>query len=164
MDICTTLTTVLASEAFRNLLLMSGVLTAIVSVVKVQSIAKKKQTADLLFGCRMDDQLRLGTQHVVAMHDPNGSIKDLLQAEQENSDAAVAVKYVLNHWERVCVGINEGIYHEEMLRQANRTNVVDLYQKSKPFIDAVRHKTGKNTFYKDFEKLALKWKDKPLKG
>lgn len=163
MEICTALTNELASEAFRNLLIMSGVITAIVSVSKVQATAKKKQTADLLFGCRMDEQLRIGTQHVVAMHDPNGSIKDLLQAQKENSDEAVAVKYLLNHWERVCVGINLGIYHEEMLRQANRTNVVDLYQKSKPFIDAVRYKTGKDTFYKDFEALALKWMEKPLK-
>ncbi len=163
MDICTSVTTQLASEAFRNMLLMTGVLVAIISVIKVQSTAKKKQTADLMFGCRMDEQLRLGNEMVATMHDPAGSIKDLLKPERADGDETRAVKYVLNHWERICVGINEGIYHEEMLRQANRTNVVNLYRKAKPFIDAVRHQTGKKTFYKDFEKLALKWEKKPLK-
>mgnify|MGYP003604857631 CR=1 FL=1 len=88
MDICTSVTSQLASEAFRNLLLMTGVLVAIISVIKVQSTAKKKQTADLMFGCRMDEQLRLGNEMVAAMHDPAGSIKDLLKPDKVDGDEA----------------------------------------------------------------------------
>ncbi|WP_122744482.1 DUF4760 domain-containing protein, partial [Pseudomonas viridiflava] len=61
------------------------------------------------------------------------------------------------------VGIVQGIYHEEMLRQSNHSNVVSLYKKAKPFIDAVRYKEQKDTFYRHFEKMALSWDERPLK-
>lgn len=163
MDICLTITEALANEAFRNCLLLCGVATAAISVGVVLSTAKKKQTADLLFGCRLDEQLLLGNARVVAMHDANGSIKNLLDATSpEDIKSLELVKYVLNHWERVAVGIVQGIYHEEMLRQSNRSNVVSLYKKAKPFIEAVRFKAGSDTFYRHFEKMAISWDERPL--
>lgn len=164
MDICLTVTETLANEAFRNFLLLCGVFTAVLSVRVVLSTAKKKQTADLLFGCRLDEQLQLGNARIAAMHDAQEPMKDLLMStDPVDQKAKDAVKYVLNHWERVAVGIVQGIYHEEILRQSNRSNVVSLYKKAKPFIDAVRYKEQKDTFYRHFEKMAMSWDDRPLK-
>lgn len=128
MEFCPTVVENVASEAFRNILMLAGVLTAIISVAIVLSTAKKKQTADLLFGCRLDEHLKVGMQRIAALHDANGSIKDLLKPENESTADAQAVKAVLNHWERIAVGIIQGIYHEEMLRQSNRSNVISLYK------------------------------------
>lgn len=162
MDVTLAIIQALANEAFKNLLLCAGVLTAIISMVVVLRTAKKKQTADLLFGCRLDEKLFDGNARVVAMHDGNGSIRDLLK-DDADKDARAAVLYVLNHWERIAVGIVQGIYHEEMLRQSNRTNVINLYKKAKPFIEAVRHKEGKDTFYRHFEKMAMSWEKRELR-
>jgi len=162
MDICP-VAPVSAVEIVRNLLILLGVLTAIVSVVVVQATAKKKQTADLLFGCRQDKELVEGNQKVAAMHDASGSIRTLAEEINSDTEDAKAVRYVLNHWERVAVGIAQGIYHEEMLRQSNRANVVNLYQKAKPFIQAIRHRHSSDTFYQHFENMALSWEKRPLK-
>ncbi|KTB79061.1 DUF4760 domain-containing protein [Pseudomonas syringae pv. syringae] len=165
MDMCLALAELLAKEALRNVLLFCGVLTAIVSMYMVLATAKKKQTADLLFGCRLDEQLQLGNARIAAMHDAQSPMKDLLlSCNEADRKEKEAVKYVLNHWERVAVGIVQGIYHEEMLRQSNHSNVVSLYKKAKPFIDAVRYKEQKDTFYRHFEKMALSWDERPRKN
>lgn len=78
MDMCLALAELLAKEALRNVLLFCGVLTAIVSMYMVLATAKKKQTADLLFGCRLDEQLQLGNARIAAMHDAQSPMKDLL--------------------------------------------------------------------------------------
>lgn len=51
---CSAIIEFLASELFRNLLVLTGVIVAIVSVLSAKATAKRKQTADLMFGTSPD--------------------------------------------------------------------------------------------------------------
>ncbi|MFG8001814.1 DUF4760 domain-containing protein, partial [Pseudomonas aeruginosa] len=57
---CSAIIEFLASELFRNLLVLTGVIVAIVSVLSAKATAKRKQTADLMFGTRSDQELSKG--------------------------------------------------------------------------------------------------------
>lgn len=167
----------LGSEILRNILLILGLATAIASVVTSKVIAKRKQTADLMFGSRSDEQLSEGYAVIRQLHDdPNGNIRAVFPIKREapedpaeaekhaiQKDKTQKISYVLNYWERISIGIDEGIYCERMLRYSNNTTLISLYTQSLPFIDAVRERSRVPTYFVDIERMALRWKSKPLK-
>lgn len=167
----------LSSELLRNVLLILGLMVAVISVWTSKVIARRKQTADLMFASRSDLQLRDGYDVIRQLHnDPNGNIRaafpaqkampeDVKEAERytEQKKRSVQINYVLNHWERVSIGIDEGIYDERMLRYSHNTSVINIYTQALPYIEVVRERTRVPTYYVDIERLALRWKTMPLK-
>ncbi|DBA08374.1 DUF4760 domain-containing protein [Pseudomonas aeruginosa] len=160
---CSAIIEFLASELFRNLLVLTGVIVAIVSVLSAKATAKRKQTADLMFGTRSDQELSKGYRRLQALHNADDSnMRAYAREDRRESEEANEIRYVLNHWERICVGINQGIYCEKMLREANYSTVMKLYEQAEPFIRAIREIEKKKTFYQELEKLHSKWVKKPL--
>lgn len=167
----------LGSEILRNVLLILGLATAIASVVTSKIIARRKQTADLMFGSRSDEKLSEGYEVIRQLHDdPSGNIRavfpknrevpsDPVEAEKHASQKQKTQKisYVLNYWERISIGIDEGIYCERMLRYTHNTTLINLYTQALPFIEAVRERSRVPSYFADIERLALRWKSKPLK-
>lgn len=167
----------LSSELLRNGLLILGLMVAIISVWTSKVIARRKQTADLMFASRSDLQLSAGYEVIRQLHnDPNGNIRAAFPAQKampddeveakkytEQKQRSVQINYVLNHWERVSIGIDEGIYDERMLRYSNNTSVINIYTQALPYIEAVRERSRVPTYYVDIERLALRWKTMPLK-
>ncbi|MBX8485411.1 DUF4760 domain-containing protein [Pseudomonas cichorii] len=155
---------VLAAEWFRGLMLFVAVTVAITSVLSVKSTAKKKQTADLLFGTRADDRLTEGYKCLQELH--NGTdlnIRTLAMGAPAHAEQARSVRYVLNHWERVFVGVRQNIYDECMLREANYNVVIRMYDQARPFIEAVREKSHIDTYWQCLEEAAERWRKSPLK-
>ncbi|MGA9224457.1 MAG: DUF4760 domain-containing protein [Pseudomonas graminis] len=163
MEACSAVVSFLGSELLRNLLVFSGIVVAIVSVLSVKQTAKRKQTADLLFGTRADEQLSAGYKMLQKLHNATDTNIRVYGTKAKNdSDEANGIRYVLNHWERVCVGMNQGIYDEKMLHASTYSTIMNLYEQALPFIQAVRQATGKDTYYQELECLVLRWKNKPL--
>ncbi|PKF72696.1 DUF4760 domain-containing protein [Pseudomonas fluvialis] len=162
-EFCAGLVSLLGSKAFANFVLATGVAVAIVSVLSAKSTAKRKQTADLMFGTRADAELTKGYKRLQALHNaPDANIRSFAKDDKRDSEEANDIRYVLNHWERICVGINQGIYCEKMLHEASYSTVMNLYAQANPFIAAIRESTGKHTFYQELESLAKRWEKKPL--
>lgn len=160
---CSVVLSFLSSELLRNLLVFSGIVVAVVSVISAKQTAKRKQTADLLFGTRADAELSAGFKLLQRLHNATDiNIRVYAKKDKNDSDEANKIRYVLNHWERVCVGINQGIYDEKMLHESSYSTVIGLYSQASPFIQAVRENTGKDTYYQELECLYNSWKEKPL--
>jgi hypothetical protein len=84
----------ITAEVFRNFLLASGVLVAVVSVLTARTIARKKQTADLLFATRSDQTLQEGYRLVVEYsQNTNKNIRALAAAGPPSDDAKKFVMY-----------------------------------------------------------------------
>lgn len=155
---------VLAKEWFKGAMLLTAVTVAITSVLSVKSTAKKKQTADLLFGTRADDKLTAGYSVLQALHNEKAlNMRALAEGGDEHAESARNIRYVLNHWERVFVGVRQGIYDECMLREANYNVVIRTYDQARPFIEAVREKAKVDTYWQCLEEAVDRWKKTPLK-
>jgi len=153
----------LAHEAFRGAVILSGVVVAIVSVVTARETARKKQAADMLFGSRGDQALQAGCKTVKSLHEaPDKNLRALLGDENHKAEIAEIV-YVLNHFETVCVGIKNGIYDEAMIKDAWCTMMLKTYEYSAPLVEAMRTKYGKDTIFQEYEHLVARWKASPLK-
>ncbi|WP_116866573.1 DUF4760 domain-containing protein [Pseudomonas syringae] len=160
---CSALMIFLGSEILRNLLVLFGILVAIISVISVKRTAKRKQTADLLFGTRADEQLSTGYKLLQKLHDATDlNMRAFANKEKNDSEETNSIRYVLNHWERVCVGINQEIYDETMLHSSSYSTIINIYDQALPFIQAVRENTGKATYYQELECLVVRWRSKPL--
>lgn len=150
-------------ESLRNALVAFGVLVAVVSVHTARSIARRKQTADLLFASRGDSGLQEGYELISEYNAaPTKNIRSL-GSDLAASEEAKKVRYVLNHFESVSVGIQAGIYDEDMLKKCWFTIVIRTYDQAHPMVIAMREK-NKPTILQEFEWLAARWKAKPLKS
>lgn len=54
-------------------------------------------------------------------------------------------------------------YDETMIKEVFYSSVVNNYQIALPLIQAIREKENINTYFKEYEWLATRWKDCPLK-
>ncbi|HCL3904944.1 DUF4760 domain-containing protein [Pseudomonas aeruginosa] len=153
----------LGTDVFRNVSFLFGVLVAIVSVLSAKTIARKKQAADLLFNSRGDEELQNGLRALAKMHDDgNTNMRAFAAKSRVDEDIPKMIRYVLNHYEYVAVGVQSKIYDEGMLRSASFNTVINLYKHSKPFIEAVRDNNQRPTIYQEFQWLAKRWEEKGL--
>ncbi|MBC2659781.1 DUF4760 domain-containing protein [Pseudomonas sp. MSSRFD41] len=157
------LTELFGSKGFRGFLIMTGVVVAIASVISARNTARKKQTADLLFGTRSDEKLSDGYKCLQRLHNSDdANMRALTKEDKKNSEDANQIRYVLNHWERVFVGLRQGIYDEKMLREANYNTVIKTFNQARAYIEAVRELEQRPTYYQCLERAAKRWKRKPL--
>ncbi|SOC56483.1 protein of unknown function [Chromohalobacter canadensis] len=144
-----------------------ALIVAVVSILNAKAIAKKKQTADLLFHIRTDDLYINSVRTVLGLHNSEANIR-LWATEESKQDTDTVekvqhIRYVLNHYERLSVGLQEGIYHEGMLKKSQFGTITKTYDCAKPFIEGIRERTKSDTAYQEFEWLAKRWEKSPLR-
>lgn len=153
----------LTSDTTRNLAVVVGVIVAIVSVLTARSIARKKQSADMLFASRGDESLQAAYRCLSQYHNGEKNIRVLANDPARGSDEAKNIRYLLNHFESLAVGIQAGIYDEAMLKRAWCGIVTDSYTRAAPLIAAVREVEKRQTIFQETEWLAKRWLKTPLR-
>lgn len=160
-----TIKSVMSSEVTRNAFVLIGIGVAIISVLSAKTTARKKQTADFLFASRTDDKLVEGNKCLADLHaSPDVNMKSFTSRDKIHTEECANIRYVLGHYERIALGIQAGIYDEEMLKKAHYNSAIRLHNQAKPFIDGVRESEKVQTYYQEFEWLAHRWKASPLKA
>jgi hypothetical protein len=147
----------------RNLAVVVGVGVAIVSVVTARGIARKKQSADMLFNSRGDERLQAAYRRLIEYHNGEKNIRLLAIGEERKSEECKDIRYLLNHLESLAVGIDAGIYDEPMLKSSWCGIVTDTYTHAATYISAVREQDKRPTIYQELEWLAKRWARNPLK-
>lgn len=145
-----------------NALVGLGVIVAIVSVHTSRVIAGKRESAHLLFTTRGDDTLQEAHRVVRERFESEDKNLQSLVKDYESEDAR-ALRYLLNHFETVSVGIQSGIYNEAMLKRCWCTILVTAYDQTHSYITALRSRDQSPTVYQEFEWLAKRWKKRRIK-
>lgn len=155
----------MSSEVTKTVGLFIGIIVAVASVWTMRVVARKKQTADFLFLSRTDQKLLDGNKVLSELHaSEDKNMRTFACKEKFDTSECIHIRYVLNHYERIAIGIQEGIYDESMLKKASYSSVRNLHDQAKPFIDGVRDSEKTKTYYQEFEWLVERWKNKPLKS
>lgn len=154
--------------------LIIGLILAYETIKKNQEIAKKQQTAEFLFHSREDPKYISAIYTLKNVHNSSRSIRslvipptDMLNKEEikKNEMDYKCIRYILNFYERMAVGVKHGIYDDDMLKEVSYTSVVTSFQHAEELIKAVREKNNNSnkTAYQEFETLVKRWKSNPLK-
>lgn len=150
----------ISSPVFRNISFLFGVLVAVVSVLSARATAKKKQSADLLSSTRSDEELVNGLRCLSNLHNRvDANIRQYAQDAMADSIEAKSIRYVLNHYEYVAVGLQSGIYDEAMLRRASHNTLVSLFTHARPFIEALRDHKNRPSLYQEMQCMAERWQE-----
>lgn len=83
--------------------------------------------------------------------------------DEDMKDQKAAIFHVLNQYEKLAVGINNGIYSEKVVKESSAGTIIHLYSVTKPLIDVCRTTSSRPTIWQEIEILAKKWDKKPLK-
>lgn len=152
------------SEFGRTMVIVVSVVLAAFSIHSAKLIARRKQTADLLLTSRGDEELQRAAAVIASFHDaPDKNLRALADPAQRNTEEAKSVRYLLNHFETVSIGLQAGIYDEAMLKKCWYGILISTFERTRPLISALRTSSNRPTVMQEFEWLAERWKAKPLK-
>jgi len=153
----------------QEILLAMGVLIAGAAIHSNRDIAKKREALAVIMASKNDSKLGDAIIRCTAIHlDNNASFDRLAYDPATLSEAELAdrklIAYMLNHYEYVAVGIHNNIYCEATIKRASFSTMTQVYKLTVPFVDKLKALKDNRTFYQEFQCLAQRWIDKPLKA
>lgn len=100
-------------------------------------------------------------KRVRKLYSENGnSLKTFVDRDDDDRKAILTLA---NHYELMAIAVHKGAFDEETYKSMEYTTVIRNWNILKDFIEESRTQHGNQTWFQDFEKLAKRWKDKPLK-
>lgn len=164
MELFSAIWTLLGQPQVATVVLIVGVCVAVRSINMNRLVEREKETVQLLFSARNDEELSGGMDLLERVHDdPNNNIR-AYGKEKKRDPEAVQIRYVLNHWERIAIAIRRGTYCEQIIKAASCSSLISIHEQATPMIKAIREATGKQTYYQELDWLAARWSKKPLKA
>lgn len=124
--------------------------------------AKKKATIDLIMAERNDQSLQEAITKVNELAKIDGNIFAIYVAEDQLENRKHIIK-LLNQREFISAGVLGGALHETMYKQFSYSMFLRDWNNLKAFIYELRRTRNNHTIFQEFECLATKWENKPLK-
>lgn len=156
-------------QIVSNAIVLFGVIVAIFTIWYNIRTAKKTQTAIFLFESRTDKEY-IESLHVLRkVHESGKSFRSYVfpcggaELTEEEINEKRKFQYILNFYERVAVSIQNGIYNEDMIKKASYSTVINTWSHAEPLIKSIRESNNSKTTYQEFEWLANRWKNSPLR-
>jgi len=143
--------------------LLLAAIFALIAIRSSRAIERRKAAIATIFSTRKDTELVGYIRTIGKIHSGDQSIAIYARNDKIDDDHTKAIRYALNHYEYVAVGISEGIYDDNIFKSSNYSTIVRLYDRTKPYIEERRRLTNRHTIYQELECLACRWKLKPLK-
>ena len=136
-----------------------GVIAAIVAiwgVVTQRIIARRRATMDALFSTEADGDLLEARKMFRNLQKEPGGLAQWADADKAGSDQAGAIYITLNQHELIAIGIQRGILDLEIYSRWNKSSVMQTWDKSAPFVLALRERLKNHEIYCEFEALAFR--------
>ena len=145
-------------------IVVSGFLGATVATVAIsmsRKTAREKNAADFLQMAQRDKVLMDGLRAIRETH-RDGTLESFALKENRSAENAASIRYVLNFYECVAIGINHKIYSETFIKNVHYSTIVDLCDRTRPFVEHVRVRKKQPTAWEWLETLGKQWKEKPI--
>jgi Domain of unknown function (DUF4760) len=145
----------------QTLVLLAAVIFAYFQIRSARAIERQKAAIDRIFEMRSDLQLKEATRQIATVHAGDKNIATYGKVENKGCPEAKHIRYALNQYEYISVAISLGIYDDAIFKNSMYGTLIELYDRTKPFIDERRKHSGPTT-WQEFECLACRWKERPL--
>lgn len=135
------------------------------SIANAESIARKKNAVDMIMRTQSDSRIETAYGKVRQMFGDGHDISSYAYPNKINENdqfKSSDLRYLLNHFEHVANGINQGIFDEETIKRSQFSTIVNLHRYSLPYITAIRTKHSRPTVYMELETIVTKWNRDPL--
>ncbi|HEQ2047801.1 DUF4760 domain-containing protein [Raoultella planticola] len=147
-----------------------GLFIAIATIIYNVNTARKVHTSVFLGESRFDVDYKKGLTTMRRIHESNKAFRSYMYPSNGQADLTDEEKiekreiiYCLGFYERMAVSVKRKTYDETMIKEVFYSSVVNNYQISLPLIQAIREKENRTSYFKEYEWMAKRWKDCPLK-
>ena len=135
----------------------------------------KRATVELVFNhLEADDFHKLYVKFMDLVNHYNVSEKSIAElcnnslGQQRNSEenSKMSMKEIvkfLNVFEHISIGVRENAFHEFMLKKSHKTAFTFVWDSSKELVYKMRENLHNERAYVQFEWLAERWKNDPIK-
>jgi hypothetical protein len=132
--------------------ILASISIAIYTIYTARVLQRKRAAIDFFIRTETDG-------HALSLwNDFENSLATIGKNETNTISDDSKIRAYLNIFELVACGIYAGILDEKICRSFIRDSVLNSYERSKGFVDAVRKQPGGDDSYREFIKLAQKWK------
>lgn len=146
-----------------TVVLSVSALIAIWAIHRNQVVNRRRATVDFVMRER-DSKKLWAARDVVSGLLENGELESYATTEHLKSDEGKAILELLNHREFIASGIRENALDFKLYHRMQRGIVVKEWGQLKGFVANIRKNDQRgNTLFQEFEWLADKFKNKPLK-
>lgn len=128
-----------------------------------EKIARQRATIDLLMTQRADGTLSDAKKSVGAIHNDGGDFTSLAAATKTQDAQRGHILSIINNYEFIALGIREGALDESIYKRAVYSQVLRDWRAMKAFIMELRRQNKIETLFQEFELLAKRWEQVPLK-
>jgi hypothetical protein len=140
----------------QTVVLIAAVFVAILSIFWNRKTTKQQHTIKLLLEDESNEFVKDGIKLLEKIdNDSQASIETYAYKNNKNKKEAVIIRNLLNYYEMISVGVNRGIYDVDMIRDAQKTILSNIYKHSKIYINRRRTEELKPLLYIEFEKLII---------
>nr|WP_253283378.1 DUF4760 domain-containing protein [Cedecea davisae] len=146
-----------------------GLFIAIATIIYNVKTARKVHTSVFLGESRFDTDYKKGLSTMRRCHESNKHFRSFMYPSNGQADLTDEEKkdkreiiYCLGFYERMAVSVKRKTYDETMTKEVFYSSVVNNYEISLPLIQAIRQKEKTDSYFKEYEWLATRWKKCPL--
>ena len=151
-----------------------GVMVAYQQIRAHRKLTKQNNSINKMWALKGDDDLSKAMNKIAQMWaegekmDSYASLKKLrenagrpdLQWDEESREKSHALNHVVDYFELVSIGIEQGIYDKAIIRDYAQDTFVEIYKRTKPFIFEMQNEYS-SAYSAKFEAFATKWEKKP---
>lgn len=116
-------------------------------------MVRRSNTMQHIADCEADRDVLEAREKFIELSSRPGGLAIWAASENEASEETAAIRLILNDFELVAVGIQHGIIDFEFYRRYCHGTIIRYWQKSAPFVHALRERVGSQTIYSEFETL-----------
>ena len=147
----------------QTLVLLLAAILAFFAIRISRSTERRRAAAEAIFSSRHDDRLTSAITLIGTLHtDGEKNMASYAKKDHLTSEPSKAIRYALNHYEYVSVGISQGIYDEEIFKRSSFHTITRLYERTKPYIEQIRRDQEAPTTWQEVECLACRWAENRL--
>lgn len=138
-------------------ILLSGFVAACIAVwgiLSQRAIARRRAALDYIARSESDRDLIAARKQFIEL--AKDDIAQWASEDKEKTEQAQSIRIVLNDFELISIGIQRGIIDYKLYRMWLKSSTRKYWDRGKPFVQAIRDRTQKDTYYHEFEEL-VRW-------
>jgi len=147
----------------QTLAIIISAIAAVVIISVTKIISRRRATIDMVLKLRLDPSYKKARKDFKAIRDGGNGMAEFACRNHTADAESKTILDVLNHYEFICVAIRERAICEKTYKRMLCTQVLKDWECSQGFVTEIRKTKDHPTLFQEFERIAKRWKKRPLK-
>ncbi|TQV87275.1 DUF4760 domain-containing protein [Aliikangiella coralliicola] len=135
---------------------LAAAIVAVFGIAFQRKTAREKNSIDFEESYKKNTNIKNAMLEIYSLNE--SKVRALIKDDgsvDDNDKSVIAIRRVLNEWERAATAISHQVYDNQYLYQIYGTTVLNLFDVLHPFITARQNKNSR--LYINFQLLAVDW-------